>query len=273
MTGQTITHTRLHLPGTNPSQRRPVRMVARDLDAAEFLAPHSHAWAQLTYALEGVLRVTVGERTWIVPPLRAIWIPPDAVHEVAILEKARLRALYVHAGAAPDSAQFRSGECEVIDVSPLLRELIVALEAERGPGPREEKISALLLDEVGRSTTLPMGVVMPRDKRLRALCDMLLAEPASTENLASWAGRVGASERTLARLFERELGMGFTEWRQQMRLAHAAPLLARGLPISRVAAELGYASQSAFSAMFKKTFGLAPSAFCSRQAAAHKPAR
>ena len=106
-----------------------------------------------------------------------------------------------------------------------------------------------------------MRVALPRDKRLKVLCETLIADPASPLTLDDWAQRVGASERTLARLFEQDLGLTFGQWRQQMRLAHAAPLIARGLPLSRVAAELGYASQSAFSAMFKKTFGQSPSAF------------
>jgi AraC-like DNA-binding protein len=122
-------------------------------------------------------------------------------------------------------------------------------------------LARVILDEIARSATLPMCVAMPRDKRLRALCDMLVAEPASPLTLDEWANKAGASSRTLARLFERELGMSFGQWRQQVRLAHAAPLIARGVPLSRVAAELGYASQSAFTAMFKKTFGQPPSSF------------
>lgn len=257
MPTQPVTHTRLHLPGFAPSPARPVRMVARDLDASELLAAHRHAWGQLTYALEGVVRVTVGNSTWIVPPLRAIWIPPNAVHEVAVLEKARLRALYVHAQAAP----FRSEECVVIDVSALLRELIVALLHIEAASARESMLAALILDELARCTTLLIRVALPRDKRLRILCETLMADPASPLTLDDWARKVGASSRTLARLFGQELGMSFGQWRQQMRLAHAAPLIARGLPLSQVAAELGYASQSAFSAMFRKTFGQSPSAF------------
>src|SRR4051812_32680305 len=79
---QPVTHTRLRLPGMKPTAARPVRLVARDLGASESLAAHNHSWGQVTYALEGVLRVTVGNSTWIVPPLRAIWIPPEAVHEI-----------------------------------------------------------------------------------------------------------------------------------------------------------------------------------------------
>jgi AraC-like DNA-binding protein/quercetin dioxygenase-like cupin family protein len=256
-----VTHTRPHLPGTAPTPVRPVRVVARDLAASELLAAHSHRWGQVTYALDGVLRVTVANSTWIVPPQRAIWIPPNATHEVATLEKARLRALYVHADVAP----FRGERCEVLDVSVLLRELVLALSQADAGDARESMLSALILDELARSPTLPICVALPEDKRLKSLCANLVADPASPLTLDDWATRVGASGRTLARLFERELGMGFAQWRQQVRLAHAASLIARGMPLSRVAAELGYASQSAFSAMFRKTFGQSPSAFFARR--------
>jgi AraC-like DNA-binding protein/mannose-6-phosphate isomerase-like protein (cupin superfamily) len=252
-----ITHTRVNLPGTAPTPERPVRLVARDLGASETLAAHSHAWGQVTWALDGVVRVTVGNSTWIVPPQRAIWIPPQARHEVATLEKARLRALYVDADKAP----FTDSQCRVLDVSNLLRELVVALAEADATPQRETLLATLILDELSRSATLPICVALPEDKRLRQLCETLIADPGSPMTLDQWAARVGASGRTLARLFEKELGMGYSEWRQQVRLAHAAPLIARGLPLSHVAAELGYASQSAFSAMFKKTFGQSPRSF------------
>jgi AraC-like DNA-binding protein len=252
-----VKHTRPHPPGVGPSPQRPVHLTARDLDALELLAPHQHTWGQLTWALDGVIRVSADNSTWMVPPSRAIWIPVGMVHEVATLEKARLRALHVYADAVP----FQGRQCLVLDVSPLLRELIVALAQTDEFSPREASISTLLLDEMSRAAPLPLGLALPRDKRLKILCESLIADPSSALTLHDWAQRVGASARTLARLFEQDLGMSFGQWRQQMRLAHAAPLIARGLPLSRVAAELGYASQSAFSAMFKKTFGQSPSVF------------
>lgn len=257
MPTEPLTHTRVNLPGREPTPHRPVRLIARNLNASELLAAHSHSWGQVTYALDGVVRVTVGNSTWIVPPQRAIWIPAMAVHEVSTLEKAKLRALYVHADVAP----FHGNQCEVLEVTSLLRELIVAMSFAEAGEPREAMLAALILDELARSTTLPIRVALPDDKRLKLLCEALIADPASPHGLDHWAGRVGASSRTLARLFEKELGMSFGQWRQQVRLAHAAPLIARGMPLSRVAAELGYASQSAFSAMFRKTFGQSPSAF------------
>ncbi|MFD2272244.1 AraC family transcriptional regulator [Undibacterium arcticum] len=168
-----------------------------------------------------------------------------------------MRALYVDAELAP----FQGTDCEVLNVSALLRELIAALAQADPDTPRETKLAALILDELAGAATLPIRVALPTDKRLKALCEMMIAAPGSRFGLDDFARHVGASGRTLARLFERDLGMSFSQWRQQMRLAHAAQLIARGMPMSQVAADLGYASQSAFSAMFKKTFGQSPSVF------------
>lgn len=261
-----LTHTTTRPAGFEPSPQRPVRLVARDLLGAQILHSHSHPWGQITYALEGIVRVSAGNNTWIVPPLRAIWIPPDLVHEIVTLEQTRLRVLYIDAGSTPFIESGTSPNCKVLDVSSLLRELIVALADSDECGPREAMIRALILDELGQLPTLPICVPLPTDKRLKTLCNKLIEQPATTLTLEQWAPRVGASPRTLARLFQHELGLTFGAWRQQMRLAHAAPMIARGMPLSQVAAELGYTSQSAFSAMFKKTFGQSPSAFFS-----HKP--
>lgn len=254
-----VTHTSHYWPCNHPTPERPVTMSGRDLQADEFLQDHHHPWGQVTYALEGVLRVTANHSSWIVPPLRAIWIAPDVVHAVTVLEQARLRPLCVLAARAP----FAGEDCKVLAVSPLLRELILALEqlTPGEPDAREPLLAELILDEIARSATRPIRVPLPVDKRLKHLCDALVADPGAPQTLEHWARQAGASERTLARLFEKELGLSFGQWRQQVRLAHAAPLIARGTPLSQVAAQLGYASQSAFSAMFKRTFGCSPSAF------------
>jgi AraC-like DNA-binding protein len=105
---------------------------------------------------------------------------------------------------------------------------------------------------------------MPNEKRLRALCEAVIADPTHGESLEYWASSVGASTRTIARLFRQELGVSFSQWRQQAILARAIPLLSQGRPLSHVALELGYQSQSAFSAMFRRAFGASPRAFIER---------
>jgi AraC-like DNA-binding protein len=254
-----VSHTSFNWHRDHPTPARPLTMAGRDLRASAMLPAHQHEWGQFTYAIQGVMRVDANHSSWIVPSQRAIWIPPGVEHAVTVLENTHLRPMSVYAGRAP----FPGTECKVLELSGLLRELLAALEQHdrQEQSPREHLLMEMILDEIPRCAVRPVRVPLPDDKRLKALCDALIAEPGADLTLAHWATQVGASERTLARLFERELGMGFVQWRQQVRLAHAAPLIARGVPLSQVAAELGYASQSAFSAMFKKTFGCSPTTF------------
>jgi AraC-like DNA-binding protein len=251
-----------------PSPGRPVRVRSRNMPADTHFEPHRHAWAQIAYCASGILQVGAaaagsasGEVTYIVPPSRAVWIAPDALHSVHVLEAAHFRTVYIDASVAPAD---RSG-CRVLVVSPLLRELVSALDAPGLTRAREALLAALLLDEVGSADTQALGVPLPPehtgDKRLRALCEAVLRAPAERATLAQWAADVGASERTMARLFREQLGTSYQQWRQQAVLAHALPLLARGLPVGQVAFATGYASESAFTAMFKAAMGQPPSRF------------
>ena len=254
-----------------PSRQRPVRLRARALPADTHFEPHAHAWAQLAYCASGIVQVSAAqsgdaadEITYIVPPSRAVWIAPGARHHITVLEAAELRTLYIDASATPEGWQ----DCRVMVVSPLLREAIHALDtlAERPlTAAREQLLSAMVLDEITHADRQALGVPLPHpqtgDKRLRALCEAVLRAPTARATLAEWAADVGASERTVARLFREELGLGYQQWRQQAILAHALPLLARGQSVSQVAAASGYASDSAFAAMFKAAMGQPPSHF------------
>ncbi|MDB5946309.1 MAG: AraC family transcriptional regulator [Ramlibacter sp.] len=260
-----------------PTPQRSVRVRARSLPADTHFEPHRHPWAQLAYCASGMIQVTAAkaaddgsdEVTYIVPPSRAVWIAPGARHAIHVLEAAEFRTLYLDASAAPAGWE----RCRVIVVSPLLRELIQALDAPAGEllrKGREEGLTRLVLDEITCADTMALGVPLPHaqsgDKRLRALCEAVLRSPGDRTTLAGWAADVGASERTLARLFRDELGMSYQRWRQQAVLAHALPLLARGVPVSHVAAVSGYASDSAFTAMFKAALGQPPRRFQGRAA-------
>jgi len=247
-----------------PDEDRPVRVRSRALSADTHFEPHRHPWGQLAYCATGIVQVMVaGEDeglqavTFIVPPSRAVWIPSNTRHAVTVREAAELRTLYIHANAQPCAGL----SCRMIRVSPLLRELVQAMDADtrRAAEPdRDHLLTRLVLDELAHADTQPLGVPLPHDKRLRALCEAVLRAPGERATLAQWAANAGASERTMARLFREELGTTYQEWRQQAVLAHALPLLARGASVSQVAAATGYASDSAFSAMFKAAVGHPP---------------
>jgi AraC-like DNA-binding protein len=254
-----------------PTRARPVRVRSRHLPADAHFEPHRHPWAQLAYCASGILQVSAaapasasGEITFIVPPSRAVWIAPRAQHSVHVLEAAQFRTLYIDPSVAPRPWD----ECRVLVVSPLLRELVPALDEPGLARERERLLTALLLDELRSAATQQLGVPLPPaqtgDKRLRALCEAVLRAPAQRSTLAQWAADVGASERTMARLFREQLGTSYQQWRQQAVLAHALPLLARGVAVGQVATASGYASESAFTAMFKAAMGQPPSRFQGR---------
>lgn len=249
-------------PEFQPTETHPIRVRSRQMPSGWRIARHTHAWAQVAYASRGVLRVATTGTTWMVPPSRAIWVPPHVTHEVVAVEDAFLRTLYITESTVPAGLDTP----RVVEVSDLLREVIAALDTPGISATREQLLGALALDELTRSEPLPLSVPMPNEKRLRALCEAVIADPTHGESLEQWASSVGASTRTIARLFRQELGVSFSQWRQQAILARAIPLLSQGRPLSHVALELGYQSQSAFSAMFRRAFGESPRAFIERGA-------
>jgi len=257
-----------------------MRVRARRLAADTRIEPHQHAWAQLAYSATGVLRVTAGRHTYIVPPSRAVWIPPGVEHVVTVVEDAELRTLYLHlapgqtgpaalGGATTPGTPWAWQQCRVLEVSPLLREAVeqlCALPATPGPAEpaaaaRERCLCALVQDELHRARPVALGVSLPTDKRLRALCEAVLNDPARHTTLQGWAFEAGASVRTVGRLFRQELGTTFAAWRQQVLLAKALSMAAGKRPMAHIAAELGYASASAFSAMVRRSVGEPPSRF------------
>lgn len=97
-----------------------------------------------------------------------------------------------------------------------------------------------------------------RQRLLQPILDAIRQDPADTTPLKAWAERVFSTERTLARLFQRELGMSFGQWRNRARLLEALSGLKQGDSVQAISARLGYATPSAFIAMFQKHLGDSP---------------
>lgn len=267
-----------------PSAQRPVRAKTRWLPADTQVLPHRHPWAQLAISTTGVIHLTVAQGTYIVPPSRALWIPPGVEHAVTMVQDADLRTLYLHqprgrcgpggAGGVQREADDPAWrQCRVLEVSELLRALVREMPTEPDGAEvpptaealrRERHLSALICDEVRRAAALRLGVDLPRDKRLLHLCKAVLADPTRHATLEDWARDTGASPRTVARLFHTELRSTFTQWRQQVILSKAVALAATRVPVGQIAAELGY-SASAFSAMVRRAVGQTPGRFLGQQ--------
>lgn len=218
---------------------------------------HSHSHAQLLYAVEGVMRIYTPDSVWTVPSQRALWVPANVEHSLVMMSRVEMRTLYVKAEATEVMGQ----SCRAILVSRLLRELVLGLLEESLEYPlagRGEHIAALILLEIARADALSMEIPWPQDRRLQTVCQTVMDAPGRNRTIEDLAEIAGASARTLIRLFPKETGLKYRQWLQQVQLAEALRLLGHGESIARIADTLGYASTSAFSAMFKRLLGTAP---------------
>ncbi|GHJ39364.1 helix-turn-helix transcriptional regulator [Streptomyces sp. TS71-3] len=219
---------------------------------------HRHDDHQIAYAGRGVLTVTTSTGTWVAPATRAIWIPAGTVHAHQAHGDVELHLVGLPAADNPLALD----EPTVLAVAPLLRELLLA--HTRPPledSPERTRLRAVLLDRLRASPQQPLRLPAPTSPRLREVCALLHADPADNRTLATLGRAVGASDRTLSRLFQADLGMTFPQWRTQLRLHHALVLLAEGTPVTTVAHRCGWSSASAFIDVFHRTFGHTPGAY------------
>ncbi|MER1126115.1 helix-turn-helix transcriptional regulator [Pseudomonas aeruginosa] len=247
--------------------RRPLRGVARSYPAGHRVDAHEHAWGQVLYAVSGMMWLETPDEALPVPPQRAVWLPPGLRHAVRIASELQMRNIYL----SPELSRGLEDRTLVLVVGPLLRELIVSLvEQERQSDPHYYRALAdLAVLELGRARRSSLRVPLPdaSDRRLLALCQAVMANPSLDIGLERLAEDAGASVRTLSRLFQRSLGMGFADWRRQVQLATAAAALIDGRPVAGIAHALGY-TPSAFSDMFRRELGVSPTEY---RAEHHQP--
>src|SRR6266498_3360958 len=218
-----------------------IRSYAVELSTAHKIHKHSHDWHQLIYASRGVMTVNTSIGSWVVPSQRAVWVPAGIEHEVEMSASVSVRTLYLR----PDLSEVLPKSCCVVNVSPLLRELILRT-VEIGMLNRNvtshKHLIDVILDQFLALPTVPLNLPMPGDAK-------------SLDHLAK---KTGASKRTIERLFQAETEMSFGKWRQQLRMLHALRLLAAGETVTRAALEVGYDSTSAFISAFKSAVGTTP---------------
>ncbi|MFI7667194.1 AraC family transcriptional regulator [Nocardia sp. NPDC049526] len=207
------------------------------------------------YAAHGVLSVHTERGTSIVPANRVAWTPAGFAHYHRAHSHTDMRILFLPASLA----RLAPDHPAVFLVSDLAREILLTLT-----GPRERDRAALtrlrrvLVDELHEAHEQPLQLPEPHDDRLQAIAQVLYQQPADNSSLAELGQRIGASARTLSRLFHNELGMTFYQWRTQLRIYHALVLLADGHDTTHVAHACGWANPSSFITAFTDIIGTTP---------------
>lgn len=231
----------------------------------EITPTHTHTRAQFLYASTGNIQVFTPNHVWIVPPMCALWIPANIEHSVISLSYVKLNTALVEAKAA----QMMGEQCFIIRVSNLLHELLIRLnEIERLGFPNitsapelSRALQILIFEEIHQANLLPIQIPWPKDKRLLSICQALLHFPDHLKDLSTWADEIGTSSRTLMRMFQKETGLSYRAWIQQMHIALALSKIANGESIAQISESLGYNQPSAFSTMFKRHLGKTPQQF------------
>jgi len=241
----------------DPEDLLDIRSYAVELSTSHKIHKHSHDWHQLIYASRGVMTVNSSTGTWVVPSRRAVWVPAGIEHEVEMSASVSVRTLYLRTGLS----DLLPNDCCVVNVSPLLRELIlqtVELGMLNRSVATHKHLIDVILDQFRTLPTIPFNLPMPADVRALRVAEIVRNSPGDAGSLDDLAKQIGASKRTIERLFQTETEMTFGRWRQQLRMLHALRLLAAGEPVTRAALEVGYDSTSAFISAFKTAVGTTP---------------
>lgn len=240
-----------------------VFLRSQNMAAREIFPPHTHRWNQFVYATSGTLIVTVAGSWYVITPEQAIWVPTGVLHTTGALNGAAFRNLYV--ADAPGLGM--PDRCTVYAVRGLLPALIVELEraAQREEtGEYIDKVNDLVLEQLRRLPEQDFHLPWPQSPSLHTVCEALYANPADARGMDEWSRELGTSGRTLSRRFEKEVGITLREWRHKLRLFRALEWLCAGRNVTDVALDLGYASTSSFTYMFRQEMGCPPSEWRSR---------
>jgi AraC-like DNA-binding protein/mannose-6-phosphate isomerase-like protein (cupin superfamily) len=238
-----------------------VRSLATNYASGYKIERHQHPWHQLLFASSGAMTVSASQASWMIPTGRGVFIPARSVHAIRMWGEVEMRTLYF----SPALTSFENEECRVVEISPLLRELILRTVERAGLDCRvapDTWMIGLLEEEVKAASAAaedsPLALPMPTDERALALAHHVLARPLNPETVEILAQEYGLARRTLERRFRDQTGMSFGLWRQKARLLDSIRLLAEGKSVTDAALDSGYSSVSAFIAAFKSTFGYTP---------------
>ena len=244
--------------------------LTRNYAANHVISLHFHDRDQLVYATRGVMTVQTEEGTWVVPTHRGVWIPKNIAHTITMSGAVAMRTLYLK----PRMAKVLPRSCCVINISPLLKELIIEACAAGTLTNRvltQRHLVDVIVDQLQVVQAVPLQLPSVSDPRAKRVVETLSADPGNRQSLAQICESCGASCRTIERIFLEETAMTLGKWRQQLRLMHAMRLLGEGMKVTYAAQEAGYSAPSAFIAAFRKMLGTTPTLYFERSADKRAP--
>ncbi|SMX90715.1 MULTISPECIES: helix-turn-helix domain-containing protein [unclassified Brevibacterium] len=216
---------------------------------------HTHDLGHLVYPATGVLSLVTRDGSWIAPSNRVVWVPSGFEHQHRAHGATDMRIVFLPDGMAEPLGPYPA----VLATTPLARESLLALTGSRQRSREStDRLRLVAIDELSLTGEQPLYLPEPHDDRLLAVTQLVEEDLSNVATLAQLGRQVGASERTLSRLFQQETGMTFRQWRAELRVHRALLLLAEGRSVYDTAAECGWANPNSFITAFTSLVGMSP---------------
>lgn len=218
---------------------------------------HQHNKGQLLFAQQGSMRVIIDNKLSVIPPQKVVWLPPKQIHRVFFTKIVGYRSIYIDTNIYSHLPQHPT----TWGCSTLLR--CIMEEIAQSDWHMDWQFPSrgahwlfVLWDELKIAKRHGIYLNLPTDYRLQKFDFLSYAPP-----LSELAQKVGASERTITRIFIKETGLNYQSWRQQWRLFRAIELLSEHKSMIEISLILGFSNDSAFSTFFKNMTGLSPTKY------------
>ena len=264
-----VSRQQMYIDGQNTSANDLIRSNLCDLavvktmnmEKSEVDNFHSHPWHQLLFPIIGLLQTQVRDMKFLVPHSTSVFVPAGVIHKSIALANTHFMGLYFN----PDLFRKIQLSGSPIFVSEFIKLLLTEIKSKFKDGncPLSVKINLInvLIDQIESSKITDFKLLIPEDRRIKHIFDCYTENPSLELTLDEWSRKVGATKRTLTRLFSRELGTSFSLWRQNLRLVSSLRLLELDLPINEVAFAVGYQNDSSYIKAFREKFGVTPLSF------------
>ncbi|KPE52224.1 AraC family transcriptional regulator [Chryseobacterium indologenes] len=213
--------------------------------------------AQLLYAPSGCMTVTTSEKQLVLPPFRMLWIPSKEVHRVNFRNVVAYRSVYFD---EEYTRKYMRSDLKVLQVNPLLKEIIerICFWKWSALNQQQENIMKVFWNELKTAQEEKLELRMPADRRFKKTMEEWTQRTSAPPMLKKLAEEVRAVEKTISRIFKKETGLSYQEWRQQWRLQRSIELLVEDHSIGEVSHILEFSSDSAFIEFFRQHTGSTP---------------
>jgi AraC-like DNA-binding protein len=222
------------------------------------------------FAYSGVVAVITERGRFLIPPEQGLWLPAKTPFQIVAATQIKLLYLFfencLFDGKSNEDKLLTdlSHETSVLQVDHFLKTCIFEVMTLKGEQQKQGDyplISRLIAQRIGTATPLALLLPSVKDQRLQAITSRQQKFPALKTDLVGWGRFVQTSSRTLSRVFKKETGLTYRQWKQMMAIHIAIIELQLGESIATIAKNLGYESSSAFIHMFSKQMNSTPSHF------------